>query len=171
MGKTPVNHNSYYIELIEFEIYRMNTNEFDSESSNVQDDNLRLPLRNQNNSSTENNNAQQLNVWSYTYYEYIIRKYFGINQTLLLTLNEELVLRLLSCLVLFAIGVGYYASVEGWSFNQCCYFIAVSLSVSRSLLLYYLQIYGVKVNQLKMQGIGYGHIVPTTGGSRESIDF
>lgn len=108
----------------------MNTHEFDSENSRVQDDNLRLPLRNQNSSSDENNAADERNVWSYKYYERIIRKYLGINQTLVLTLNEELILRLLFCLAFFAIGVGYYASVEGWTFNQCCYFIAVSLSVS-----------------------------------------
>lgn len=104
--------------------------EFDADSGKVQDDSLRLPLRHQTSSSTGNNNTDQLTMWSYKYYEHIIKKYFGINQTLVLTLNEELVLRLLSCLVLFAIGVGYYASVEGWTFNQCCYFIAVSLSVS-----------------------------------------
>ena len=95
----------------------MNNDNFDSEIT--KNDDMNLPL---------NVNTVKPNWWSLEHYELILKKQLGLNR--LLTHNEQLAIRVILCFVFFGITIGYYSSVESWSLNDCCYFLAVSLSVS-----------------------------------------
>lgn len=78
---------------------------------------------------------EDLEAWSSTN--------LGREQTETIRKYGGYICRFIAVIIFYAIGIGYYQSVEKWNTTTCIYFISVSVTT-----------------------VGYGHYVPTTDGAR-----